>query len=92
MAIVFFLILTHEANGLVRAAWLPSLLLAGLSFAPDPFMGIILFSPFSVLFPERDAFDTLFDHAPDKLNVVKKVREATHSLLLAQKGPLLLGF
>uniref|UniRef100_A0AAY5K751 Calponin-homology (CH) domain-containing protein n=1 Tax=Esox lucius TaxID=8010 RepID=A0AAY5K751_ESOLU len=22
--------------------------------------------------PERDAFDTLFDHAPDKLNVVKK--------------------
>ena len=55
-------------------------------------MGIILFSPFSVLFPERDAFDTLFDHAPDKLNVVKKVREATHSLLLAQKGPLLLGF
>lgn len=21
---------------------------------------------------ERDAFDTLFDHAPDKLNVVKK--------------------
>lgn len=22
---------------------------------------------------ERDAFDTLFDHAPDKLNVVKKV-------------------
>uniref|UniRef100_A0A673G176 Alpha-parvin n=1 Tax=Sinocyclocheilus rhinocerous TaxID=307959 RepID=A0A673G176_9TELE len=25
-----------------------------------------------VLFTERDAFDTLFDHAPDKLNVVKK--------------------
>ncbi|TEA22029.1 hypothetical protein DBR06_SOUSAS25410012, partial [Sousa chinensis] len=24
------------------------------------------------LFSERDAFDTLFDHAPDKLNVVKK--------------------
>ncbi|MGH0140511.1 UNVERIFIED_CONTAM: hypothetical protein FKN15_019770 [Acipenser sinensis] len=24
---------------------------------------------------ERDAFDTLFDHAPDKLNVVKKKRE-----------------
>ena len=24
-------------------------------------------------FPERDAFDTLFDHAPDKLNVVKRV-------------------
>jgi len=22
---------------------------------------------------ERDAFDTLFDHAPDKLEVVKKV-------------------
>lgn len=26
---------------------------------------------------ERDAFDTLFDHAPDKLNVVKKVWEST---------------
>lgn len=25
---------------------------------------------------ERDAFDTLFDHAPDKLQVVKKVRSA----------------
>lgn len=24
---------------------------------------------------ERDAFDTLFDHAPDKLQVVKKVRK-----------------
>lgn len=23
---------------------------------------------------ERDAFDTLFDHAPDKLSLVKKVR------------------
>lgn len=23
---------------------------------------------------DRDAFDTLFDHAPDKLQVVKKVR------------------
>lgn len=30
-----------------------------------------MFSSFS----ERDAFDTLFDHAPDKLNVVKKVGE-----------------
>lgn len=27
-----------------------------------------------ILFPERDAFDTLLDHAPDKLNVVKTVR------------------
>lgn len=27
----------------------------------------------SECFSERDAFDTLFDHAPDKLNVVKKV-------------------
>ncbi|NWH28066.1 PARVB protein, partial [Grus americana] len=27
---------------------------------------------FSALKPERDAFDTLFDHAPDKLSVVKK--------------------
>ncbi len=25
-------------------------------------------------FAERDAFDTLLDHAPDKLNVVKMVR------------------
>jgi hypothetical protein len=25
-------------------------------------------------FSERDAFDTLLDHAPDKLNVVKKVK------------------
>ena len=25
------------------------------------------------MFTERDAFDTLFDHAPDKLNVVKGV-------------------
>lgn len=25
-------------------------------------------------FAERDAFDTLLDHAPDKLNVVKTVR------------------
>lgn len=24
---------------------------------------------------ERDAFDTLFDHAPDKLQVVKKVQQ-----------------
>lgn len=26
---------------------------------------------------ERDAFDTLFDHAPDKLQVVKKVGESS---------------
>lgn len=26
-----------------------------------------------ILITERDAFDTLFDHAPDKLQVVKKV-------------------
>ena len=25
---------------------------------------------------ERDAFDTLFDHAPDKLQVVKKVHKS----------------
>ena len=43
------------------------------------FSGMFLFSFFSLnnlfcLFStERDAFDTLFDHAPDKLNVVKKV-------------------
>lgn len=27
--------------------------------------------------PERDAFDTLLDHAPDKLNVVKTVKKDT---------------
>lgn len=27
-----------------------------------------------VFFLERDAFDTLFDHAPEKLTVVKKVQ------------------
>lgn len=27
---------------------------------------------------ERDAFDTLFDHAPDKLEVVKKVKTPTY--------------
>ena len=30
---------------------------------------------FYLFFTERDAFDTLFDHAPDKLNLVKKVRD-----------------
>lgn len=25
-----------------------------------------------ICFAERDAFDTLFDHAPDKLSIVKK--------------------
>ncbi|MFT7816722.1 alpha-parvin [Arapaima gigas] len=30
------------------------------------------YSVFVLLLSERDAFDTLFDHAPDKLNVVKK--------------------
>lgn len=29
---------------------------------------------FLLSFAERDAFDTLLDHAPDKLNVVKTVR------------------
>lgn len=28
---------------------------------------------------ERDAFDTLFDHAPDKLNLVKKVDPPPHA-------------
>ena len=33
---------------------------------------------------ERDAFDTLFDHAPDKLQVVKKVNDLAwiHSVLM----------
>ena len=29
---------------------------------------------FVSIITERDAFDTLFDHAPDKLNLVKKVK------------------
>ncbi|NXX85693.1 PARVB protein, partial [Urocolius indicus] len=33
--------------------------------------GVLIFI-FIPLKPERDAFDTLFDHAPDKLSVVKK--------------------
>uniref|UniRef100_A0A672NZG7 Alpha-parvin-like n=1 Tax=Sinocyclocheilus grahami TaxID=75366 RepID=A0A672NZG7_SINGR len=35
-----------------------------------------------VLFTERDAFDTLFDHAPDKLNVVKKFADGVNLVLL----------
>jgi len=31
---------------------------------------------------ERDAFDTLFDHAPDKLNIVKRVCTLFLSLTL----------
>lgn len=33
----------------------------------------MLYCMLCVSISERDAFDTLFDHAPDKLNVVKKV-------------------
>lgn len=42
---------------------------------------------FFIFFPaERDAFDTLFDHAPDKLNVVKKViRPCSTVELISQK-------
>uniref|UniRef100_A0A2K6AMJ0 Parvin alpha n=1 Tax=Macaca nemestrina TaxID=9545 RepID=A0A2K6AMJ0_MACNE len=35
----------------------------------EPALGLHVVFP---CFSERDAFDTLFDHAPDKLNVVKK--------------------
>ncbi|XP_078273019.1 beta-parvin isoform X2 [Rhinoraja longicauda] len=35
---------------------------------------------------ERDAFDTLFDHAPDKLSVVKKVHNVSFSFELMQDG------
>lgn len=34
---------------------------------------------------ERDAFDTLFDHAPDKLQVVKKVNKIFYNLLIFTK-------
>lgn len=40
---------------------------------------ILIFSPK----PERDAFDTLFDHAPDKLSVVKKVKSTFPALFSA---------
>lgn len=43
--------------------------MAGLSHQEAGLCSTLHFS----VFPERDAFDTLFDHAPDKLNVVKKV-------------------
>lgn len=60
-------------------------------FSPEMFaymvrgiMNRILFCFFSPT--ERDAFDTLFDHAPDKLNVVKKViRPCTSVELISQK-------
>uniref|UniRef100_A0A3Q1I5Q0 Calponin-homology (CH) domain-containing protein n=1 Tax=Anabas testudineus TaxID=64144 RepID=A0A3Q1I5Q0_ANATE len=35
-------------------------------------VGIVLLFSFHIMQYKRDAFDTLFDHAPDKLNVVKK--------------------
>ncbi|OWK18139.1 PARVA, partial [Cervus elaphus hippelaphus] len=37
-----------------------------------PAVALALGSICFLFFSERDAFDTLFDHAPDKLNVVKK--------------------
>uniref|UniRef100_A0A8D0FW10 Parvin beta n=1 Tax=Strix occidentalis caurina TaxID=311401 RepID=A0A8D0FW10_STROC len=43
---------------------------------------IDLFSFFFSLKPERDAFDTLFDHAPDKLSVVKKFADGVYLVLL----------
>lgn len=36
---------------------------------------------------ERDAFDTLFDHAPDKLNVVKKVCRRGSRVLRYHRRP-----
>jgi len=36
---------------------------------------------------ERDAFDTLFDHAPDKLNLVKKVKQVYSGSLIFTKLP-----
>uniref|UniRef100_A0A8C7RXW1 Parvin alpha n=1 Tax=Oncorhynchus mykiss TaxID=8022 RepID=A0A8C7RXW1_ONCMY len=35
-----------------------------------------------ILQSQRDAFDTLFDHAPDKLNVVKKFADGVYLVLL----------
>lgn len=40
----------------------------------------VLICFFPPLKPERDAFDTLFDHAPDKLSVVKKVKNKVQVL------------
>lgn len=39
---------------------------------------MVNYCSWSLCSTERDAFDTLFDHAPDKLNVVKKVRGGRH--------------
>lgn len=36
---------------------------------------------------ERDAFDTLFDHAPDKLSVVKKVSAPRGCVSLISRLP-----
>lgn len=48
-----------------------------VSNEPDTTLDILTFycDVGCVSVTERDAFDTLFDHAPDKLNVVKKVSQ-----------------
>uniref|UniRef100_A0A8C9PE95 Parvin beta n=1 Tax=Spermophilus dauricus TaxID=99837 RepID=A0A8C9PE95_SPEDA len=38
--------------------------------------------PLLACLAERDAFDTLFDHAPDKLNLVKKFADGVYLVLL----------
>ncbi|MXQ81426.1 hypothetical protein E5288_WYG005845 [Bos mutus] len=43
-----------------------------VSWGLGPGVALALGSICFLFFSERDAFDTLFDHAPDKLNVVKK--------------------
>lgn len=40
-----------------------------------PFPFVFITFEFLLFKTERDAFDTLLDHAPDKLNVVKTVLE-----------------
>lgn len=50
----------------------------------SPATSVNLSPPVSPCRTERDAFDTLFDHAPDKLNVVKKVGAW---LLAARRAP-----
>lgn len=54
--------------------------------AAEPFLELSVFS--LARHAERDAFDTLFDHAPDKLNLVKKVDDLTPQAAPPPTGPV----
>uniref|UniRef100_A0A4X2KHU0 Parvin beta n=1 Tax=Vombatus ursinus TaxID=29139 RepID=A0A4X2KHU0_VOMUR len=60
----------------VRVTW------SGCRFSPSsPALSCLTRLSFRVP-TERDAFDTLFDHAPDKLSVVKKFADGVYLVLL----------